>query len=86
MQALAAQVGIAMSFLPVYSRELYLIERLCKVAKRCAFLRSYHPTYRGFQAAIPEVVDTLPTKCSQQSVSLLTLNFHQFDDGSLMPA
>ena len=85
MQALAAQVGIAMLSLPAYSRELFLIERPWKVAKHCAFCGRYHPAYRGFQAAIPKVVDTLPTKCSQQPVSLMTLNFHQFDDVSLMP-
>ena len=77
MQALAAQVGPGAPglFLPAYSRELYLIERLWKVAKRCAFCGRYHPTYRGFQAAIPQVVGALPTECSQQRVSLMTLNF-----------
>jgi hypothetical protein len=73
-------------FLPAYSRELYLIERPWKVAKRCASCGRYQPTYRGFQAAIPEVLDALPTKCSQQPASLMTLNFQQFDDVSLMPA
>jgi hypothetical protein len=85
---LAAQVGPGAPglFLPAYSRELYLMERPSKVAQRCALCSRYHPTYRGFQAAIPKVVDALPTKCSQQQVSFMTLNFHQFDDVSLMPA
>ena len=86
MQALAAQVGIAMLSLPAYSRELFLIERPWKVAKHCAFCGRYHPAYRGFQAAIPEVLDAMPTKCSQQTASLVTLNSQQFDDVSLMPA
>ena len=77
MQAHAAQVGPGAPglFLPAYSRELYLIEGPRKLAKHCAFCGRYHPTYLGFQAAIPEVVDALPTKCSQQRVSLMTLNF-----------
>ena len=44
----------------------------------------YQPIVRDFQAAIPEVLDALPTKCSQQPASLTTLNFQQFDDVSLM--
>jgi len=59
-------------FPPAYSREFNLIERAWKVAKHCAFRGRYHPTYRGFQAAIPEVVDALPTNCSQQRASLMT--------------
>ena len=45
----------------------------------------YHPTCRHFQAAIPEVLDALPTTYSQQPVSWMTLNFQQFDNVSLMP-
>ena len=46
----------------------------------------YHPTFRDFQAAIQEVLDGLSTKYSQQLASLMTLNFQQFDDVSLMAA
>ena len=80
MQGLAAQVGISPLFLPAYSRKLYLIERPWEVAKRCAFCGRYHPTFRGFQAVIPEVLDALPTKYSQQPISMMTLIFQQFDD------
>ena len=79
-------MGIEILLLPEYSREVYLIERSWKVAKHCAFCGPYQPTYRGFQAAIPEVLDALPTGCSPQPVSSMTLNFQQFDDVSLMPA
>ena len=86
MQALAAQVGIAMLFLPGYSREPYLIERPWKVAKRCAFCGRYHPTFRDFQAAIQEILDGWSTRYFQQPAWLMTLNFQQFDDLSLMAA
>ena len=46
----------------------------------------YYPTYRDFQAAIPEVLDGLPRKYSQQPVAWMTRIFHQFDDVSLMAA
>ena len=84
VQALAAQLGIMLLFLPSYSPNLNLIERLWKFTKRRALYGRYHPTFRDFQAAIQEVLDGLSTKYSQQLASLMTLNFQQFDDVSLM--
>ena len=46
----------------------------------------YHPTYRDFQAAVPQVLDGLPRKYSQQPVSWMTPIFQQFDDVSLKAA
>ena len=86
VQALAAQLGITLLFLPSYSANLNLIERLWKFTKRRALYGRYHPTFRDFQAAIQEVLDGLSTKYSQQLASLMTLNFQQFDDVSLMAA
>ena len=57
-----------------------------EVTKRSALYDRYDPTCRDFQAAIPEVLDAMPTRCSQQPASLMALNFQQFDDVSLMPA
>ena len=74
-QALAAQLGITLLFLPSYSPNLNLIERLWKFTKRCALYGRYHPTFRDFQAAIQEVLDGLSTKYSQQLASLMTLGF-----------
>src|SRR5271167_1082344 len=86
VQALAAQLGITLLFLPSYSPNLNLIERLWKFTKRRALYGRYHPTFREFQAAIQEVLDGVSTKYSQQLASLMTLNFQQFDDVSLMAA
>ncbi len=86
VQALAAQLGITLLFLPSYSPNLNLIERLWKFTKRRALYGRYHPTFRDFQAAIQEVLDGVSTKYSQQLASLMTLNFQQFDDVSLMAA
>jgi len=66
VQALAAQLGITLLFLPSYSPNLNLIERLWKFTKRRALYGRYHPTFRDFQAAIQEVLDGLSTKYSQQ--------------------
>ena len=86
VQAWAAQLGITLWFLPSYSPNLNLIERRWKFTKRRALYGRYHPTFRDFQAAIQEVLDGWSTKYSQQLASLMTLNFQQFDDVSLMAA
>src|SRR5271157_1997255 len=62
------------------------VQAAIKVSKRRALYDRYHPTFPDFQAAIPEFLDAMPTKDSQQPASLVTLSFRQFDDVSLMPA
>ena len=57
-----------------------------KVTKRRDLYGRDYLGCRDLQAAIPEVLDALPTRCSQQPAWLMTLNFQQFDDVSLMAA
>jgi transposase len=86
VQALAERLGIVLLFLPSYSPNLNLIERLWKFIKRRALYGRYHPTFADFQAAIQEVLEGLPTTHAQSLKTLMTLNFQQFDDVSLMAA
>src|SRR5207248_5286399 len=57
VQALASQLGITLLFLPSYSPNLNLIERLWKFIKRRALYGRYHPTFAEFQAAIQDPRD-----------------------------
>ena len=61
VKALARELGITLLFLPSYSPNLNLIERLWKFIKRRALYGRYHPTFAEFQAAIEEIIDGLPT-------------------------
>ena len=86
VKALATQLGITLLFLPSYSPNLNLIERLWKFIKRRSLYGRYHPTFADFQAAIQETLDGLPTTHAEQLKTLMTLNFQQFEDVSLMAA
>ena len=86
VQALASQLGITLLFLPSYSPNLNLIERLWKFIKRRALYGRYHPTFAEFQAAIQETLDGLPTTHAERLKTLMTLNFQLFEDVSLMAA
>jgi transposase len=86
VEALAKELGIALKFLPSYSPNLNLIERLWKFIRRRALYGRYHPTFAEFQAAIEEVIDGIPTTHAGALETLMTLNFQLFEDVSLMAA
>jgi len=86
VQTLAKQLGITLLYLPSYSPNLNLIERLWKFIKRRALYGRYHPTFAQFQAAIEEVLDGLSTTHAEKLKSLMTLKFQRFEDVSLMAA
>jgi transposase len=86
VQSLAEELGIGLLFLPSYSPNLNLIERLWKFIKRRALYGRDHPTFADFQAAIEETLEGLPTTHVNPLRTLMTLNFQQFEDVSLMAA
>ena len=80
VKALAASLGVELLYLPSYSPNLNLIERLWKfVKKECLGCRVL-PTYEAFTAAIDDCLANLNTRHKQQMASLLTLEFQLFDD------
>jgi transposase len=86
VQTLAAELGIALLFLPSYSPNLNLIERLWRFVKRKAAYGRYHPTFADFRAAVQDVLDRVATTHANKLASLMTLNFQEFDDASLLAA
>jgi len=86
VQALAAELNITLLFLPSYSPNLNLIERLWKFLKRHALYGHYHPTFAEFRAAIETHLTQLSTTHHTPLKSLMTLNFQQFSDVSLLAA
>jgi transposase len=86
VKSLAAELGIVLLFLPSYSPNLNLIERLWRFMKRKAAYGKYHPTFADFRAAIQNVLDGVPTTHANKLASLMTLKFQEFDEVSLLAA
>ena len=86
VQTLALSLKIELLFLPSYSPNLNLIERLWRFLKRDALYGRYHPTFAHFRTALEATIDKLPTTHADKLATLLTLNFQEFDDVSLLAA
>ena len=86
VQGFAQELGITLLFLPSYSPNLNLIERLWKFIKRRSLYGRYHPTFGEFRAAIEQTIAELPTQHASDLASLMTLNFQRFENVSLMAA
>jgi transposase len=67
-------VEFVLDFLPAYSPNLNLIERLWKFLRKHA-LQQWHPTYEAMQAAVAEVLDNLH-EYREELTTLMTERFH----------
>lgn len=82
----AQRLGITLLFLPSYSPNLNLIERLWKFTKRRSLYGRYHATFADFKAAIEETLSQMTTTYANDLATLMTLNFQRFENLSLMAA
>ena len=86
VSGLAVELGIEMLYLPSYSPNLNLIERVWKFVKAECLRTKYYDNYDKFHTAIQHCLDELPTKHKDAMHSLLTHQFHTFENVSLIPA
>jgi transposase len=86
VMVLAAALKIELLYLPSYSPNLNLIERLWRFIKREALYGRYHATFADFKGAIERTMSELGGKHKERLASLMTLNFQVFDDVSLLAA
>jgi transposase len=86
VNGLAQQLGIEMLYLPSYSPNLNLIERVWKFVKSECLRTKYYANYQDFHTAIQQCLDDLPTKHKQAMDSLLSHNFQTFENVSLVAA
>lgn len=76
--ALAQSLKIELLFLPSYSPNLNLIERLWKFVKKEVLYSKYYSDFRTFKQAISDCLSQTTTTHKKALDSLLTLNFQTF--------
>lgn len=75
----AEALGIDILFLPPYSPNLNLIERLWKFTKKKCLYNRYHETFCHFKEAIDDCLDKVKSDFKEQVKSLLNPKFQLFE-------
>jgi transposase len=84
--AVARGLGIELLYLPPYSPNLNLIERLWRFVKKECLAARCRADFAGFRAAIDCCLGELRTKHRAAMRSLLTLEFQTFEDVPVLAA
>ena len=82
----AKALGIELLFLPSYSPNLNLIERLWKFVKKEVLNSRHHQNFQKFQEAIDGCLAQMPTTHREKLATLLTHNFQTWNDVPLLDA
>jgi transposase len=80
----AKRLGIELLFLPSYSPNLNLIERLWKFTKKKALRGKHYPDFATFCGAIDDCLNRVHTDHREALASLMTLKFQTFDNASFL--
>ncbi len=71
-------LNIELLYIPAYSPNLNLIERLWKFVKKTCLYSKYYPDFASFKKAITDCQDNTDTKYKKEPDSLMTLKFQRF--------
>ena len=82
---LAASLHLALCFLPPYSPNLNLIERLWKFVKKQCLYSTYYANFTAFKTAIVRCLAQTQTTHRTALDSLLTLRFQLFTKAQFFP-
>jgi transposase len=85
IKELATELGITLLFLPPYSPNLNLIERLWKFTKKTVLYGKYYEKFDEFQRAITECLNQADDKYHKDLQTLMTLNFQTFKNVNIYP-
>lgn len=85
IKELALKLGITLLFLPPYSPNLNLIERLWKFTKKTALAGKYYEKFDQFQEAIVECLNQANDKYSGKLQTLMVLKFQTFRNVNIYP-
>ena len=84
VQTLAEALQIELLYLPPYSPNLNLIERLWKFVKKKCLYSIYYANFTDFKRAIAACLAQTQTTHKQELDTLLTLRFQTFKNSQLM--
>jgi len=82
----AKSLNIHLEFLPSYSPNLNLIERLWKFVKKQVLYGHHYATFVEFRAAIDGCLAKIPMEHREKLQSLMTHNFQTFNPASFLAA
>jgi transposase len=82
----AKRLGVELLFLPSYSPNLNVIERLWKFTKKKALRGKHYADFATFCGAIDNCLDRVHTDYRESLASLMTLKFQTFDNASFLAA
>jgi transposase len=80
VQVVAQELGIELLFLPSYSPNLNLIERLWRFVKKQCLYSKYYPDSTSFQQAILTCIQQAPVTHQEELNRLLTRRFQTFQE------
>jgi transposase len=86
VQSLARSLGIELLFLPSYSPNLNLIERVWRFVRKRSLNSTYYESFPGFQAAIDHCLDHLATEYKDEIATLLVHEFQTFENVPILAA
>lgn len=82
----ATKLNIELLFLPTYSPNLNLIERVWKFTKKQCLNSKYYSSFKPFKDTISDFLINMHSKCKSELESLLTLKFQMFTEEQLYNA
>ena len=78
----AASLNIELLFLPTYSPNLNLIERLWRLVKKECLYSKYYRTSNDFEAGIVDCIEQINSTKKERLETLITFNFQLFEPSS----
>jgi transposase len=86
VEKVARELNLQLAFLPAYSPNLNLIERLWKFVKKQCLYSEYYADFAAFKAAISQCLAQTQERHKADLATLLTLKFQTFPETQSMAA